>query len=682
MKNILMLKRCIIFLLFICTIQSYAQINTTQVMNIGKNALYFEDYILSIQYFNQVIKAKPYMAEPYFLRAVAKLYLEDYQGAEEDSSLAIERNPFITDAYQVRGIARQALKKNKEAIEDYNHGLEQSPEHKVFLINKAVAELEIKEYDEADSTFTKLIKLYPNFENAYLGRAELRLAKKDTVEAIKDIDKSIQLSKNNSNAYVMRADLKTRFSKDFKGALADMDEAIKLEPHYAGYFINRAYLKYHSDDYFGAMADYDYALSLDPSNLTAHLNRGLLLTEVRENNKAIEDFSFVIRSEPKNAMAHYNRAELYVRTGQYRKAINDYDVVLKHYPDFEVGYYARSECKRHIGDMSGGEKDYNISRQLYKKRKKFAEYTPEAEKKMQADMQAAMESPEATKNKFKSLLTIENDNTVKPQYENKARGKIQDYNVKIDPEPIYMLSYYNRVNTIKESSNITNEITELNDAHILPYTIRLTDGEVQLYEDQISKHFSSIEYYTSAISDGKERSIDYFARAMDYIMVKNYQAAITDLNKAIELSGNKFVLAYFARANALLLNMKTDEFADENQSDNKGLTEANVLLNEKKRQYQLQKAISDFETVIRLSPKMVYAYYNMGNIYLQMQDFTSALSAYGKAIDLKSDFGEAYYNRGLVYLELGNKEKGVTDLSKAGELGITPSYNVLKRMNK
>ena len=50
-----------------------AQINTEQVLNIGRNALYFEDYVLSIQYFNQVIKAKPYLAEPYFYRAVAKI---------------------------------------------------------------------------------------------------------------------------------------------------------------------------------------------------------------------------------------------------------------------------------------------------------------------------------------------------------------------------------------------------------------------------------------------------------------------------------------------------------------------------------------------------------------------------------------------------------------------------------
>ncbi len=48
-------------------------------MTIARNALYFEDYVLSIQYFNQVINAKPYLYEPYFFRALAKLNLEDFQ---------------------------------------------------------------------------------------------------------------------------------------------------------------------------------------------------------------------------------------------------------------------------------------------------------------------------------------------------------------------------------------------------------------------------------------------------------------------------------------------------------------------------------------------------------------------------------------------------------------------------
>lgn len=92
-------------------------------MTIGRNALYFEDYVLSIQYFNQVINAKPYLAEPYFYRGLAKMNLDDYQGAENDCTEAIKRNPFVPNAYQIRGISRIRQEKFKDAIQDYEKAL-------------------------------------------------------------------------------------------------------------------------------------------------------------------------------------------------------------------------------------------------------------------------------------------------------------------------------------------------------------------------------------------------------------------------------------------------------------------------------------------------------------------------------------------------------------------------------
>lgn len=95
----------IILLGVLLPVAAFSQINTEKVMTVGRNALYFEDYVLSIQYFNQVIGVKPYLAEPYFFRGLAKINLDDYQGAEKDCSEAIQRNPFVVNAYQVRGIA-------------------------------------------------------------------------------------------------------------------------------------------------------------------------------------------------------------------------------------------------------------------------------------------------------------------------------------------------------------------------------------------------------------------------------------------------------------------------------------------------------------------------------------------------------------------------------------------------
>ena len=53
-----------------------------------------------------------------------------------------------------------------------------------------------------------------------------------------------------------------------------------------------------------------------------------------------------------------------------------------------------------------------------------------------------------------------------------------------------------------------------------------------------------------------------------------------------------------------------------------------------------------------------------------------------KAIEIKQDFGEAYYNRGIAFFRMGNFDKGMADLSRAGELGIMSSYNLIKRMRR
>ena len=50
--------------LALCAVPVSAQVNAEQVLNIGRNVLSMDDYMLSIQYFNQAIKAKPYLAEP------------------------------------------------------------------------------------------------------------------------------------------------------------------------------------------------------------------------------------------------------------------------------------------------------------------------------------------------------------------------------------------------------------------------------------------------------------------------------------------------------------------------------------------------------------------------------------------------------------------------------------------
>jgi tetratricopeptide (TPR) repeat protein len=75
--------------------------------------------VLSIQYFNQVIKLKPYLSEPYLLRAIAKIQLGDYTGATLDCNAAIERNPFQPGAYYTRGFIYRQTNQLEKAEKDF-----------------------------------------------------------------------------------------------------------------------------------------------------------------------------------------------------------------------------------------------------------------------------------------------------------------------------------------------------------------------------------------------------------------------------------------------------------------------------------------------------------------------------------------------------------------------------------
>ncbi len=683
-----------------CAVPAVAQINVEQVVKIGRNALYFEDYILSIQYFNQAIKSRPNMAEPYFYRAVAKLNLEDYKGAEADATLCIERNPFIVDAYQVRGVARQNQYKFAAAITDYDSGLKQLPEDKTFLLNRAVCEQEEKRYDASAADYARLLRLDPKNDRGYLGLAQLNLARRDTTTVLANIAKSLDINKDNVNAYLMRADV--WMSRDsFALALPDMDEAVKLEPRNAGYFINRAYLKYKTDDYFGAMADYNYAVDLDPTSIEAHYNRALLRSQVGETNKAIDDLTFVLNTDRNNFMALYNRAMLYFRTGQMRHALADLNAVLGKYPKFEAGYMARGEAKKRLGDTKGSERDYATAVSIMKRRGvHYSDYDPasiEVKKAQQAqvDRAAALrdtttdggESEAEIMSKFNSLLTVKTDSKIKPEYSNRSRGHIQNSNVEVMPEPMFMLTYFAPDNKLNGRTHYLKEVTEVNQSRLLANAVGISGTMPTLNEDQIGARFSSVEYYNGMLASSQPRSVDYFGRAMDYLMLKNPAAAIEDATRAIAQSPD-FALAYFLRANARYMQSQMQAGADGMAAAPalspaaQGQEQAASMLRERETSKAMGEIIADLDSALRISPANVYAVFDKGNAYMAIKDYTSAISCFTQAIEMKPDLGEAYYNRGLMYLRMGNRERGMADMSKAGELGITPSYNVLKRMSR
>ncbi len=694
------MKRTIVFFLFLSSMfTSFSQINTDRVITIGRNALHFEDYVLAISYFNMVIKQKPWLAQPYLYRAIAKLRLDDFGGAEEDCNLALQQNPFMISAYFVRGIARHSQGKLDLALEDYYKGLEFRPKDHQMMKNVAIAYIQKKEYDKAKELFNELIKSFPKDANNYLARGSLHIEAGDTVLAFADFNKAIEIDPYYAPAYGSRAILYYQID-NFQQSLTDLNEAIRLNPRDEGFYINRGLIKYHLDDLRGAMSDYDQVVAKNNTNLIARFNRGLLRFQVGDYNRAIEDFNVVISFEPDNYMAFYNRALLLSTTGSYQAAIKDFDVILEQYPNFLPGYYSRAEAKRNINDIAGAEKDLwvamelerthgNLPAQVAQTTQKGANESPEAT----ADGDKKQTREEADKkniNKFNNLVVFNKDDEQKSKYQSEIRGRVQDRNVSIDLEKQFILTYYEKPGKIQETVTYNNTLTSFNNRAVLQWRLIVTNQETALNETQVQTHFTSIDNYSSKIDVNESNADYYFGRGIDYMLVQDFMEAIHNFDQAIALDPS-YTLAYFNRAvvrykqyDYEFLNTSQDELSHTislpigaNRTIGTPVPAATPRDN---RQYMLDLIIRDYTTVIQLDPSFTYAYFNRAYLRCFQRDFKAAIPDFTEAIRRNPNFAEAYFNRGLTRLSLGEAETGIADISKAGELGLINAYSIIRRM--
>ena len=224
-----MLYRKIVFIIsaLLCSLASIAQYNIDRLLIIGRNALYFEDYVLSIQYFNQAITAKPYLYEPWFYRAVAKYNLDDFTGAEADCSQAISINPFITNIYELRGLARIQQEKYTEAITDYDRALKYDPENQSLWHNRTLCRIQNKDYDHALNDLDTILTRWKQYARGYAMQAEVYIHKKDTTKAMESLNKSVDIDPYESGTWQALASINLS-RKKWKEAEKQLDKAIHL----------------------------------------------------------------------------------------------------------------------------------------------------------------------------------------------------------------------------------------------------------------------------------------------------------------------------------------------------------------------------------------------------------------------------------------------------------------------
>ena len=636
-----------------------AQYNIDRVLMAGRSALYYEDYVLSMQYFNQVINAKPYLYEPWYFRAIAKYNLDDYVGAESDCSEAISLNPYIAGLYDLRGICRIRQKKYEEAAADYDKAIVQDPTSQGLWFNRALCRINYKDYDKANFELDSMMVRWSKNAKVYQLKCEVCLQQKDTVAGAEFLDKSLELDPYDGEAWTVRA-MMSLARRKWKDADQQLSRAIHLKPSVANNYVNRALARYNINNLRGAMADYDKAIDLDPNNFLAHYNRGQLRVQVGDDNRAIDDFDFIIQHEPNNFMAIFNRALLRDRTGDLYGAINDYSTVIEQFPNFWTGLHYRANCYRRLGMTAKAEMDEfrifkaQMDKHLGRQQRWSSKKKKEIRKMSDIDL-----------DKYNQLVEAD-EQEVEHEYSSAYRGRVQNRKVEDEFMPMYVLSYRKSDSGLSSYTAFDSEVEHFNQTVAPRHRINITCNPKTLSEGETKAYFALIDTLSLAIDAIKDLNREkglLVQRAVAYAVTQNFDAAINDLTAYVQ-QDSTLAMAYWQRA---ICQSLMNEFAQSQGIDSK---------------LKSLGALDDFSKAAQMNPHNPFVLYDRANVYAARKEYKKAIDDYTRAIDLDSGLAEAYYNRGLALIYSGQLEKGIEDLSKAGELGLYDAYSVIKKYRK
>jgi lipoprotein NlpI len=233
----------------------------------------------------------------YFNRAGAYNKTREFQRAAADYSALIDLNPENRFVYAFRAYSYFQLGEPDRAIADYDRTIELNQRSRYAYFNRGVAYYHKGDYDHAIADYNQAMQL--GHQDQQISADRIRRQDSDPVPPPVDGQASGLASADGHAFYARGA---AYYGKgDLDRAIADYDEAIRLNPKDKNAFIYRSVAYRAMGNLDRAIADCDRIVQLDPENAYAYRARAMVYWQSGSFSKSLTDLDQAIRLDPKSA---------------------------------------------------------------------------------------------------------------------------------------------------------------------------------------------------------------------------------------------------------------------------------------------------------------------------------------------------------------------------------------------
>ena len=267
--------------------------------------------------------------------------------ADEHFNRVVAKNPQDAEAFWIHARLLYYRNDSERALANVNRAVRLEPDQARFYVTRALVQLGRQQADRAIEDCDQAIELDPQSARPYAIRAHAWLCKNEAKRALADLERADQLDSNNPSFHAQKESPAN--APMIVQASAHDDTSSTKDPQTAAELIKQGDDRLASNEYDQALADFNEAIRLNPDYAPAYVSRAQAWAKKHYRDREIDDYTEAIKRDPNNASFRVARAESWSAQGMHKRAMADFEDALRMEPNNPSFWVSRgNEWRRHL----------------------------------------------------------------------------------------------------------------------------------------------------------------------------------------------------------------------------------------------------------------------------------------------------------------------------------------------